>query len=82
MQISVFQRKWTWAVDWLNDELDRRPYAAANQQYGFSNWSPPAQSNETSNGYFLERSPSARSTLEKAYELCPEDVSYYFLYAY
>ncbi|XP_047471205.1 probable ubiquitin carboxyl-terminal hydrolase FAF-X isoform X2 [Penaeus chinensis] len=67
------KRKWTWAVDWLNDELDRRPYAAANQQYGFSNWSPPAQSNETSNGYFLERSPSARSTLEKAYELCPED---------
>ncbi|ROT75033.1 USP9X protein variant [Penaeus vannamei] len=69
------KRKWTWAVDWLNDELDRRPYAAANQQYGFSNWSPPAQSNETSNGYFLERSPSARSTLEKAYELCPEDDS-------
>lgn len=68
------QRKWTWAVDWLNDELDRRPYVA-NQQYGFNNWSPPAQSNETSNGYFLERSPSARSTLEKAYELCPEDVS-------
>ncbi|KAK8736812.1 hypothetical protein OTU49_004653, partial [Cherax quadricarinatus] len=66
------KRKWTWAVDWLNDELDRRPYAA-NQQYGFNNWSPPAQSNETSNGYFLERSPSARSTLEKAYELCPED---------
>lgn len=62
-------------MDWLNDELDRRPYAA-NQQYGFNNWSPPAQSNETSNGYFLERSPSARSTLEKAYELCPEDVSY------
>lgn len=67
------KRKWTWAVDWLNDELDRRPYAAANQQYGFNNWSPPAQSNETSNGYFLERSPSARSTLERAYELCPED---------
>ncbi|KAG7177623.1 ubiquitin carboxyl-terminal hydrolase FAF-X-like [Homarus americanus] len=66
------KRKWTWAVDWLNDELDRRPYAA-NTQYGFNNWSPPAQSNETSNGYFLERSPSARSTLEKAYELCPED---------
>lgn len=66
------KRKWTWAVDWLNDELERRPYVA-NQQYGFNNWSPPAQSNETSNGYFLERSPSARSTLEKAYELCPED---------
>ncbi|XP_076067071.1 ubiquitin carboxyl-terminal hydrolase-like faf isoform X3 [Oratosquilla oratoria] len=65
------KRKWSWAVDWLNDELDRRPYAT-NQQY-YNNWSPPAQSNETSNGFFLERSPSARSTLEKAFELCPDD---------
>ncbi|MCL4118408.1 UNVERIFIED_CONTAM: hypothetical protein GTU68_037864, partial [Idotea baltica] len=67
------KRKWTAAVYWLNDELDRRPYSTANQQY-YNNWSPQAPSNETSNGYFLERSPSARSTLEKAYELCPEEV--------
>lgn len=32
------------------------------------------QSNETSNGYFLERSHSARMTLAKACELCPEEV--------
>ncbi|MEQ2177425.1 putative ubiquitin carboxyl-terminal hydrolase FAF-X [Goodea atripinnis] len=31
------------------------------------------QSNETSNGYFLERSHSARMTLAKACELCPEE---------
>ena len=32
-----------------------------------------ASSNETANGYFLERSQSARLTLEKACELMPED---------
>ena len=39
----------------------------------YSNWSPPAQSNEGVNGYFLERSHSARLTLEKACELLPEE---------
>ncbi|XP_052826881.1 probable ubiquitin carboxyl-terminal hydrolase FAF-X, partial [Octopus bimaculoides] len=67
------KRKWTWAVEWLSDELERRPYPG-NAQYTYNNWSPPAQSNETSNGYFLERSHSARSTLTRAYELCPEEV--------
>jgi len=66
------KRKWTWAVEWLNDELERRPYSS-NPQYTYNSWSPPAQSNETSNGYFLERSHSARITLAKACELCPED---------
>ena len=33
-----------------------------------------SSSNETSNGYFLERSHSARMTLAKACELCPEEV--------
>ncbi|XP_066267004.1 ubiquitin carboxyl-terminal hydrolase 9X-like isoform X4 [Branchiostoma lanceolatum] len=66
------KRKWTWAVEWLGDELERRPYSA-NTQYTYNNWSPPAQSNETSNGYFLERSHSARLTLSKACELCPEE---------
>lgn len=51
----------------------QRPYPA-NPQYPY-NWSPPAQSNDTTNGYFLERSNSARKTLEKALELCPEIVS-------
>ncbi|RWS11107.1 putative ubiquitin carboxyl-terminal hydrolase FAF-X-like protein [Dinothrombium tinctorium] len=65
------KRKWTSAVAWLNDELERRPYTSTTQ-YGY-NWSPPAQSNETSNGYYLERSHSAKITLAKAIELCPED---------
>lgn len=43
------KRKWSWAVEWLNDELERRPYPG-NAQYTYNNWSPPAQSNETSNG--------------------------------
>uniref|UniRef100_A0A803XL91 ubiquitinyl hydrolase 1 n=1 Tax=Meleagris gallopavo TaxID=9103 RepID=A0A803XL91_MELGA len=66
------KRKWTWAVEWLGDELERRPYTG-NPQYTYNNWSPPIQSNETSNGYFLERSHSARMTLAKACELCPEE---------
>lgn len=52
----------------------QRPYGAGSQ-YGYSQWSPPAQSNETSNGYFLERSHSARLTLSRAIQLCPEEVS-------
>ncbi|XP_045395018.1 probable ubiquitin carboxyl-terminal hydrolase FAF-X isoform X1 [Lemur catta] len=66
------KRKWTWAVEWLGDELERRPYTG-NPQYTYNNWSSPVQSNETSNGYFLERSQSARMTLAKACELCPEE---------
>ncbi|XP_054167467.1 probable ubiquitin carboxyl-terminal hydrolase FAF-X [Oppia nitens] len=66
------KRKWMSAVVWLSDELDKRPYAA-NNQYGYNNWSPPAQSNETSNGYYLERSHSARLTLSRAHELCPPE---------
>ncbi|KAF4521158.1 hypothetical protein B566_EDAN017868 [Ephemera danica] len=65
------KRRWATSVDWLQDELERRPYPA-NPQYSYSNWSPPAQSNDTTNGYFLERSNSARKTLEKAIELLPE----------
>ena len=99
-----FKRKWTAAVDWLHEELDR-PYPAGNNQYArlifyffkmifkfflsfsfrfkynfdmyficrYNQWSPPAQSNETSNGYFLERSHRARLTLEKSIELCPDE---------
>lgn len=73
------KRKWTWAVEWLGDELERRPYTG-NPQYTYNNWSPPVQSNETSNGYFLERSHSARMTLAKACELCPEEVNALTLY--
>uniref|UniRef100_H2QZC4 Ubiquitin specific peptidase 9, Y-linked n=1 Tax=Pan troglodytes TaxID=9598 RepID=H2QZC4_PANTR len=66
------KRKWTWAVEWLGDELERRPYTG-NPQYSYNSWSPPVQSNETANSYFLERSHSARRTLAKACELCPEE---------
>ncbi|KAI0214632.1 hypothetical protein LSAT2_000236 [Lamellibrachia satsuma] len=73
LQTNVdLRRKWTWAVEWLNEELERRHYSGTSQ-YPYSNWSPPAQSNETSNGYFLERSHSARMTLAKACELVPEE---------
>jgi ubiquitin carboxyl-terminal hydrolase 9/24 len=41
--------------------------------FRYNKWSPPAQSNETSNGYFLERSHSAKITLDKSYQLCPEE---------
>jgi len=73
------KKKWTQSVEWLHDELDRggaqrTPYNGAGAGTGYySNWSPPAGSNETANGYFLERSHSARITLEKAFELLPEE---------
>lgn len=81
------RRKWTWAVEWLSDELERGRGSgggagggqAGGGSYSYNNWSPPAQSNESVNGYFLERSHSARVTLEKACELLPEDVSLDFL---
>lgn len=65
------RRKWMASVEWLQDELDRR--YPGNAQYTYTTWSPPAQSNENTNGYFLERSNSARKTLERAYELYPAD---------
>lgn len=75
-----FKKKWTWAVEWLSEELERRTYGggSAMQYSAYSNWSPPTQSNETSNGYFLERSASARLTLRRACDLLPEDVGFGF----
>lgn len=64
-------RHWTLAVEWLQDELERQRGIA--NQYNFSSWSPPAQSNDNTNGYMLERSQSAKNTLTLAYELCPEE---------
>ncbi|XP_057300867.1 probable ubiquitin carboxyl-terminal hydrolase FAF-X [Hydractinia symbiolongicarpus] len=63
------KEKWKSAVRWLGDELERRAPSA----YNYNNWSPPTQSNETSNGYFLERSHSARFTYAKACETFDED---------
>lgn len=84
------RRKWSWAVEWLSDELERGRgqggvggggggggaygQGGGGGSYSYNNWSPPAQSNESVNGYFLERSHSARITLEKACELLPDEV--------
>lgn len=68
---SDFKRRYSESVSWLHEELERRPFAAGSQ-YTY-NWSPPAQSNETSNGYYLERSQSARITLTKAVALVPDE---------
>lgn len=73
------KRKWAFSVDWLSEELRGRGGGsgggggASYTSGSYSNWSPPAQSNEGVNGYFLERSQSARLTLEKACELLPEE---------
>lgn len=68
---SDFKQRWCTSVSWLHEELERRPFAAGSQ-YTY-NWSPPSQSNETSNGYYLERSQSARITLTKAVDLVPDE---------
>jgi hypothetical protein len=65
-----FKSKWETAIAWLQEELDRRPFGTTGNQY---NWSPPAPSNDSSNGYYLERSQSARITLTKAARLIPPD---------
>ena len=78
------KRKWTWAVEWLHDELERggghrwffrKLLEKHFQHISFSRapYANTASSNETANGYFLERSHSARLTLEKACELMPEE---------
>ncbi|CAG9782928.1 unnamed protein product [Diatraea saccharalis] len=68
---SDARRRWRQLLAWLQDELDRKYGTGGYGSYG--TWSPPGTSNETSSGYFLERSNSARKTLEKAYQLCPEE---------
>ena len=65
-----FKNKWEAAVAWLQEELERRPFGAGSH-YSY-NWSPPAPSNDSTNGYYLERSQSARITLSKAVLLIPE----------
>lgn len=67
-----FKSKWEAALAWLQEELDRRPFGSTGNQYNY-NWSPPAPSNDSSNGYYLERSQSARLTLSKAVLLIPEE---------
>lgn len=68
----AISRPWARAVEWLHDELDRQRGVAS--QYNYSSWSPPAQSNENTNSFILERSQSAKNILQMAFELCPEEV--------
>lgn len=67
---QMITRQWLIAVEWLQDELERQ--RGIGSQYNYGSWSPPAQSNDTTNGYMLERSQSAKNTLQLAFELCPE----------
>lgn len=74
-------RSWNSAVAWLQEELDRN--RGGSGQYNYSSWSPPAQSNEGTSNYILERSQSAKNTLQLAFELLPEEVCnvrYYLLF--
>lgn len=77
VNVPDLMAKWFAAVEWLQHELERRA-PACSSAYGYSttSWSPP--SNESSNGsFFLERSLSAKHTLERALELRvdPEQVN-------
>lgn len=78
-------RLWTMACEWLREELDRR---VVGSQYSYSSWSPTTTSspmgttNENTNGYMLERSSSAKNTLQLAFELCPGDVSILYFTVY
>uniref|UniRef100_A0A336MFC5 ubiquitinyl hydrolase 1 n=1 Tax=Culicoides sonorensis TaxID=179676 RepID=A0A336MFC5_CULSO len=68
---SMLARQWAQSVEWLQDELDRQ--RTIGGQYNYSSWSPPAQSNESTNSFILERSLSAKNVLRRALELCPEE---------
>lgn len=73
MKDEDLKKKWVIATYWLSNQLETRP-STQYSQYSYSNWSPPAiQSNETANGYFLERSNSAKKVLETAFLLCPTE---------
>jgi hypothetical protein len=64
---------WSAAVEWLHDELERQRGVA--NQYNYTSWSPPTQSNDNTNSFILERSQSAKNILQMAFELCPDEVS-------
>lgn len=69
---QMLARQWGQSVEWLQDELDRQ--RTIGGQYNYSSWSPPAQSNESTNSFILERSLSAKNVLRRALELCPDEV--------
>ena len=63
-------QQWTAAVEWLQDEMEKERGVGP---YNYNSWSPPVQSNDSTNGYMLERSLSAKNILQKAFELCPDE---------
>lgn len=65
-------QSWSHSVEWLHDELERQ--RGVVNQYNYSSWSPPTQSNENTNSFVLERSLSAKNILQLAIELCPDEV--------
>lgn len=74
---STIAQSWSHAVEWLHDELDRQ--RGIVNQYNYSSWSPPTQSNENTNSFILERSLSAKNILQLAIDLCPDEVFILFL---
>ncbi|CAF1148229.1 unnamed protein product [Rotaria sordida] len=64
------KQRWIHAVRWLRDQLERQNHIPSNYSYYQSQGQ--TASNDISQGYFLERTPSAKSVLEKAYELCSD----------
>lgn len=80
-------QKWTEAVEWLQESLDRQ---RSGGSYGGYNWPGGAGNYEGGNAggsggsvgtssstsaYMLERNPSTKNTLRMACELCPDEVS-------
>lgn len=65
------KRKWKQSRNWFFNEMEKcRMYNMPNYSY----FQTP-QSNETSQTYFLERTQSARLTLEKALRICPQNMT-------
>jgi ubiquitin carboxyl-terminal hydrolase 9/24 len=65
------KRKWNYSRNWFFNEMEKcRMYNMPNYTY----FQTP-QSNETSQTYFLERTQSARLTLEKALRILPQNMT-------
>ncbi|CAF3335952.1 unnamed protein product [Rotaria socialis] len=65
------KQRWSQAVRWLHEQLERS-YNNVPSNYPYYPSQGPVTSNDMSQGYFIERTQSARSLLDKAVELYPE----------
>ncbi|XP_050076338.1 probable ubiquitin carboxyl-terminal hydrolase FAF [Anopheles maculipalpis] len=70
---AALAKQWTLAIEWLQEELEKHR-TTGNSQYNYNSWSPPAQSNDNTNGFLLEKSQSVRDILQMAFDLCPEEI--------